>query len=63
MSKGIEMVSEMASEDSDWSVLFPTPLPNWNGIRMTEVVTSMGLSTDVFLKQVGLCGGVFNIYS
>jgi hypothetical protein len=30
MSNGIEMVCEMASGDSDWSVSFPPP--NWNGI-------------------------------
>jgi hypothetical protein len=29
---------EMASEDSDWSSLV-SPLPNWNGIRPTEVTS------------------------
>jgi hypothetical protein len=38
VSNGNEMVCEMASEDSDWSVSFPPP--KWNGIRPTEVVTS-----------------------
>jgi hypothetical protein len=41
MSNGIEMVCEMASEDSDWSVSSP-PSPNWNGIRTTKVVNSGG---------------------
>jgi hypothetical protein len=35
----IEMVCEIASKDSNWSVLLP--LPNWNGIRTTKVVTSV----------------------
>jgi hypothetical protein len=38
MANGIEMVFEMASQDSNWSVLFPPPI--WNGIQTTEVVTS-----------------------
>jgi hypothetical protein len=33
MSNGIEMVCEMASDDSDWSVLIPPP--DWNGIVTT----------------------------
>jgi hypothetical protein len=39
MSNGIEIVCEMASKDSDWPVSFPPT--NWNGIRTTEVVTSV----------------------
>jgi ribosomal 50S subunit-recycling heat shock protein len=34
-----QMVCEMASKDSDWSVSLPSP--NWTDIRMTEVVTCL----------------------
>jgi hypothetical protein len=40
MSNVIEMVCELASEDSDWSVSSPPLPPNWNGIRSSKVVTS-----------------------
>jgi hypothetical protein len=59
MSNGAEMVSEMASEASDWSVSFP-PL-NWNGIRTTKVVNSvLGNSTqqnDYTLISIGTLFG------
>jgi hypothetical protein len=36
---GIEMVCEMASDDSDWPVSSPPPSPPiWKGIRTTKVV-------------------------
>jgi hypothetical protein len=39
---------EMASEDSDWLVSFPPP--NWNGIRMTKVVT--GVAAGNYYKMI-----------
>jgi hypothetical protein len=47
----IEMVCEMASEDSDWSASF-TP-PDWNDIRTTKGVTYLHRGVIILVLEKG----------